>query len=190
MSIIATTENTILDQIKSVLMIPGSAKIREAATLPGSWSYALLKLVLQKAPGIYVSFIGGRNSKQANTAMIDGRFAVYAVSKEADEETRRRGNARVIGAYDMIEICAAQLHNLVVPNIGTLKLQDIDNLFGEAMYDLGGTVYAASFNLEKMEFELPLNEADLNAFVTFHAEHSIAPGTDEPAAIDNVTLEQ
>jgi len=190
MSIISTVEDEIISQVKSVLMKPGDEKLREVETLPGAWSYDLLKRLLQKAPGVYVSFLGGTGKTKSSDAMIDGKFDVYAVTKLPNEEIRRRGNARVIGCYDILGFILPQINGHDIQDIGILNLVGVDNLFGEAMFDLGGTVYSASFTIENMAFPFEADLATLNDFATYNADHSMAPGNDEPVAQDQVTLPQ
>lgn len=190
MSEIAKAETGIIEEIKSVLMPVGAAKVREVDSLPGSWSYDLLKMLLQKAPGIYVAFINGKGTGNNTDAVAAAKFEIYAVSKLATEKARRHGTNNEIGCYDMIEVCIAVLNGCHIEGIGTLHFDAIDNLFGEAMYDLGGTVYSASFTIDKMVFPDEIDEEGLAQFKIYHAEHSLAPGEDEPDAIDEINLEQ
>ncbi len=190
MGVIATIEDSIIQSVKDELMQSGNEKINVVDSLPGSWSYDLLKRVLQKAPAVYVAFLGGKSAHTSSDVVIDGRFDVYVVTKQADEETRRRGNARVIGAYDIIETIVPVINSKTIADVGTLNFVNINNLFGEAMLDLGGTVYAATFSIPKLVLPYEADLSALDDFITYHADHSMAPGPDEPAAEDDVTLEQ
>ena len=138
MSVIETVENEIISQVKAVLMKPGEEKVKLIDTLPGAWSFDLLKRLLQKAPSVYVAFLGGPvSTPSGDLANIKAKFDVYVVSKEADEETRRRGNKRVIGCYDMLATLVPQLHGYTVPDVGSLMLTNINNLFGQDVYEIG-----------------------------------------------------
>lgn len=183
MSTIATVENAIIDCAKSALGVA----VREVKTLPGGWTLDMLKRALQMAPGVYVAFVGGPAA--SNGGYIDAGFAVYAVAKGAAEEDRRRGNPREIGAYEIIERLAPALDRLAVPNVGELVVREVQNAFTEAMFDLGGTVYALALTLPNM----PWPDKDISGlapFVTFEGTHSMAPGPDEPAHQTQVTLPQ
>lgn len=191
MGIISTIEDSIIQSVNDVLMQPGNEKLKVVESLPGAWSYDLLKRVLQKAPAVYVAFLGGKRSIDASDIILDGRFDVYVITKQADEVTRRRGNARVIGAYDIIETIIPAINGRTIQDVGSLNLTGINNLFGEAMLDLGGTVYAATFSLPNMVFPYELDLLTLDNFITFHADHDLDTSqADEPVASDDVTLPQ
>src|SRR3546814_3865830 len=104
---------------------------------------------------------------------LGARFSVYCVTKGADDLDRRRGTGRVIGAYDLVCQLAPVLNGLDVPDVGTLNLLGIDNLFRDAMFDLGGTVYSLQFELPNMDFtyQADLSGAEFVDFTTWHAEH-------------------
>lgn len=187
---ILATEDAIAAGVKAALGFnaqPPAPVVRQVETLPGNWTIETLKRALQFAPGVYVAFLGG--AKNSDGGYIDARFALYAVTKGAREQERRHGNPREIGAYEIVSILGARLDRLDVPNIGALFVKSVENVFSEAMFDLGGTVYALTLELPN----LPWDDKDisgLSPFVTFEGTHSIAPGTDEPVHQTKVTLEQ
>ncbi len=166
---IAAIEDAILAKVNATL----PNLLRATDTLPGPWSLDLLRRLLQKAPGVYASFLGGKQSDEATIVMLDAKFDVYLVSKEADETTRRRGNPRVIGCYDMIERLSPVLHGMEIGGIGSLDLVDVKNLFAGSMLDLGGTVYALTLRLPRLVLEAPLDPVGLGDFITFRAESDI-----------------
>lgn len=169
MNIISQIEDDMKAQISAAL----GDTVRVVDTLPGPWSYDLLVRILQKAPCVYVAFIGGvQDLKAGNVATLKGKFDVYIISKEADEETRRRGNKRVIGCYDMLAAIIPELHGHDAADVGSLNFTGIDNLFGDGVFALGGTVYAANFEIPNMPFErvAPV----LDSFVTFATESTLA----------------
>ncbi|WP_026601685.1 phage protein Gp37 [Methylomonas sp. 11b] len=168
MSIISDVEDNILSVVATTL--PG--KLRDSGSLPGAWSVDLLKQLLQKAPAVYVAFNGGPINDNS-LCTIDARFDVYAVTKEPQEITRRRGTPAIIGAYDIIHALVPKLHLHRVPGIGTLQGKDIANLFSNVLTQLGGTVYAATFTLPKMPLLGEFSDATLGDFITFHAESDI-----------------
>ncbi len=163
---IQLVEDAILEKVTNTL--PGV--LNDSGSLPGNWSLDLLKRLLQKSPAVYVSFLGGNQTNQSDLAIINAKFDVYIVSKGADEETRRRGNDRVIGGYEMIERLAPLLNGLTIPGIGSLELKSVKNMFAGAMLDIGGTVYALTFELPRLVFEKQLDPVGLGQFITFHTE--------------------
>lgn len=187
---VTATEDAIVAGVKKALgfdATPPAPVVRKVETLPGGWTLESLQRALQFAPGVYAAFLGG--TKSSDGGYIDARFAVYVVTKGAREEERRRGNPREIGAYELVSILGVQLDRLDVPNIGSLSAKGVENVFSEAMFSLGGTVYALTLELPN----LPWDEKDisgLSPFITFEGTHSMVPGTDEPVHQTKVTLAQ
>ena len=52
------------------------------------------------------------------------------------------------------------------------------------------TMYAITFELPNMPFPDEFDPSSLHDFIRSHAEHSLVDGEEEPAAIDDVILEQ
>lgn len=130
--------------------------VKTYGTLGGQWSYDALNRALQTAPGVYASFVGGKPN--GASGFIGGDFAVYCVNKAALEPMRRGGTPRAIGADEMALHLAAVLDRLVIPGVGSVRLQSLDNLFTEAMFDLGGAVYGLRLAIAGMA--LPPAEQD------------------------------
>ncbi|WP_241085736.1 phage protein Gp37 [Candidatus Vondammii sp. HM_W22] len=179
---IATTEDAIITAAKATL----GQTVRRLESVPGGWTLDTLKRALQFAPGVYVTFQGAVNG--ISQGYLSGRFTVYCVTKGADEQARRRGNERVIGAYDLVARLAPELNDLRVPEIGILQLRGIDNLFRDAMFDLGGTVYAIQFELPNIPLDYLADESAMDDFVTFDAVYDLNPptGSGEPEANDHM----
>ena len=161
MSVIATVEDAILAVVNETL----PNKLRDSGSLPGAWSIDLLRLLLNKAPAVYVSFNGGTFEKTAGLALINARFDVYLVTKEPTEVNRRRGAVNVIGAYEMIEALAPALNGLTIAGCGSLRAESITNWFREVLIDLGGTVYGMQFSLPRLS--LSSNGVDLSLLADF-----------------------
>ena len=164
MGIISTIEDAILAAAETAL----GATVKKKETIPGGWTMDTLKRALQFAPGVYVAFQG--TGTGASDGYLNGRFSVYVVSKGASETDRRRGNQRVIGAYEMLELLLPVLAGRTVPEIGTMAVTGVDNLFRDAMFELGGTVYSINLTLPNMPFDYRADESLLADFVLFHAE--------------------
>ena len=188
MSTIGDIENDIVARLKT----PLDAKTKEIATRPGAWSIDLLQRVLQRAPAIYVSFLGGTPRKGEHEAIFDARFDVYAVSRRINDDLQaRQGNQRMIGAYDMLETSIKTLHGQTLADVGTYQLQSIENLFGDAMFQLGGVIFAATFLLPGLTIPSDLDLSTLDAFVTFDEQYDIdTTQNGEPVAEDTITLPQ
>ena len=161
MTVIRTIEDAIIAEVQGVL----GNKVREIDSVQGGWTLDMLKRALQMAPSVYVAFLGARRG--TSTGYFDGHFAIYLVTKAPLELHRRRGSAREIGAYDMIGLLTPPIDGLTVAGVGTLKQKSIDNLFRDAMFDLGGTVYGLMCEMPNMSFDYQLDEASSNAFITF-----------------------
>src|SRR3546814_20452412 len=68
-------------------------------------------------------------------------WGIYAVAAHAaSERARRHGDPRTIGAYDLVEIAAALLDQHVVPEVGTIEVREITNLFAAAFVRQGRAV--------------------------------------------------
>lgn len=187
---IRTGEDALVAGTKAALGFnaqPPANVVKLVETLPGNWTIETLRSALQFAPGVYIAFLGG--VKSSDGGYIDARFAVYAVTKGAREEDRRHGNLRVIGAYEIVSILGTQLDLLDVPNLGTFSVKSVENVFSDAMFELGGTVYALTLELPNMPWDAK-DISGLAPFVTFEGTHSMAPGTDEPVHQTKVTLPQ
>ncbi len=182
MGVISTIEDALLTVVGSTL----GTTVRRKESLPGGWTHDMLSRALQYSPGVYACFQGGRRG--VGDGYQTGRFTVYAVAKGAREAERRRGNARVIGAYEMLEFLLPVLDGLQVPDIGTMEVTGIDNLFRDAMFDLGGTVYGISLAMGNMPLDYLTDTAALDDFVTFDATYDIDTTQDgEPVAEDQLT---
>lgn len=181
---IAQTEDALIAAAREAL----GKTVRQVEAVPGGWTMETLQRALQFAPGVYTTFQGAVAGSSQN--YLNTRFTVYCVTKGADEQARRRGNQRVIGAYDMVALLAPTLGDMTVPGVGTLVLRGIDNLFRDAMFELGGTVYGIQLELPNMPFDFQADLASFADFKLWHADHynpgGIAAGED-PLATDEVT---
>lgn len=137
-------------------------KVLRTGSLGGGWTLDSLRQSLQMAPGAYVSFLGGK-SGDYKTTKTPSRFDLYIVTKGALELPRRTG---AVGAYDLVQTLIPKLHQLTVPNVGVLKFEQVNNLFKEATFKLGGTVYALQFSID-LYFELPAAPQNIATHLSF-----------------------
>lgn len=171
MSLLAIEDNLIAT-IKSIV----TDKVRTVDSLPGDWDDETLKRLLRLMPGVFVVFAGGAPERAGGTsAQLNSVWLVYAATAHASgEAARRRGDARQVGAYELLELLVPRLHGHTVPNEGTLSFARIENLYTGAIDKQGVAVYAATFN---MPIALPsnLDPALLDAFERFEAQYDIPP---------------
>lgn len=185
MGVIAAIEDALLAQADAAL----GNTLRQTGSLPGGWNRDTLQRAVQYAPGVYAVFAGLRAGNVDGYHV--GRFAVYVVAKAVDESARRRGSAVTIGAYDMVERLLPRLDGLTVADVGTLRSRGVENLFRDAMFDLGAAVYAINLELPNLPLEWSLDESSLDVFETFDARFDInSAEADEPVAEDNVSVPQ
>lgn len=179
---INTVEQHLIALVKDTL----PNKLKKVDALPGNLNEELIKVISAASPAVYIAYLGGR---KGNSKQQDAIWALYTVTSAGDQAKRRAGDARVLGAYDMLDILLPAFHEHVIPDIGTVTFERVQNLFSVSLNKKGVTVYAATFRVP-LSLEYTADETALNEFITYHAEHSMAPGDDEPAAVDIVTLPQ
>ena len=184
-SVIAKVEDAILAVVQSAL--PGL--LRDTGSLPGTWSIDLLKLLLQRAPAVYVAFNGG-DLESTTLTLLNARFDVYAVVKEPTDFTRRRGTVTTIGAYEIIEAVTPPLNGLTIPNCGSLRGKAITNLFTNVLTELGGTVYAVQFSLPRLPLAAQFDASTLAKFEILSIHSSLTvPGADDFSTFINLPQE-
>ena len=204
-SVIATVEDAMMSACSAALVNPDKRSyVRTITTLPGGWTRDTLTRMLQGAPGVYIAYLGGAIKKECHEACNVGRFDAVIVNASARETDRRRGTQSQIGAYAMVERVVPAVHGLKIDNVGTLTVENINNLFNESTFDLGATVYAIQCTVPMC---LPINtsDSDLDDFETFAADYDIPAfantaehhkwlnddhATSQPDAADLVTLEK
>lgn len=185
MGVIAAVEDAVLEAVNTAV----GAALRQTGSLPGGWTGDTLQRALQFAPGVFVGFNGMTPGR--GQGFHNGRFSVYAVTKGVNDTDRRRGTGRVIGAYDIVEALLPVLDGLLVAEIGSAEVRGVDNLFRDAMFDLGGAVYAIQLQIPNMPFDGAVDPASLDDFITFDARFDInSAEADEPVAEDNVSVPQ
>lgn len=162
-------------------------RLKAVESLPSEWDDKTIERMLRLAPGAFVVFAGG--PARAGSTQITSRWIVVAATNHASGElARRHGDAREIGAYEIVETVIPLLHDCTVPDVGTLQFTDVANLFSAANDARGLAIYGAAFDLP-MELGTDDTAGDpLDAFITFHADTDLAPADGEPEAGDTVTL--
>lgn len=164
---IAQVEDAILQAVEETL----PNLLREAKTLGGAWTMDALKRALQFSPAVYVSFLGGSIENWEPTR-VEAQFGIYVVTKSGLEQSRRTGEKRTIGGYEIVERLIPVLDGLVIEGHGSFALKKVGNLFSEAAIKLGGTVYALTGTVP-IVYEAPA-PIDLGEFLTFHSDMDAA----------------
>jgi phage gp37-like protein len=186
MGMISSVEDAIIAAASSTL---GNA-VRKIETVPGGWTMDSLTRALQFSPGVYVAFLGGQRGS-AGRGHMDGQFMAYVVTKGANETDRRRGNPREIGAYEILELLYPRLDGLAVTDVGNLEARGgIDNLFRDAMFDLGGTVYGIGLTVPNMPFDYLVDDSGLDDFLRTFVNYDLAPTDGTIDASDQIDLPQ
>jgi phage gp37-like protein len=172
---IKAVELALIDRIKQLL----GARVRQVASLPGDWDDDMLKTFGKAAPGVFVAFTGGprREAPAGVEASITAGWAVYVATAHATEQARRQGDARQIGAYDLVELLAPALHGAQLAGAGTLNLEGITNLYTGVIERQALSVYGLGFTMP-MTFARAETDS-LDDFETFVALYDVPPITPE-----------
>lgn len=197
---LVATEDFLLTQMRALL----GTKVRLVDALPGDWDDDMLRRFAAATPAAFLSFAGGERNTAggAAEARIDGRWMVFAATGHPTEAARRRGTAVAVGAYELVEVLAGRMHGLKVPQVGTLSLLSVQNLFTGSVERQALTVYAMAFSLPTV-FDGSAPDALLAPFITFDAQYDIEPfntadhdrwlqrdySNSRPDAEDTVTLQ-
>jgi len=177
--IISTTQQ-IINLIKASAL---KTKLRDVDELPGRLTDEVLNRWMTTTPSIYVAFVGGREAGDFNNATFNASWVVYVVTDPKNDE-------RVLGPDDILNVVVPALHGETITDVGTIRASRIDNLFSINKDKKGARVHAVTLTIPNFAFEYTMDLNALSNFETYHAEHSMAPGEDEPAAIDNETIPQ
>lgn len=171
---LAEIEDAMIERCKRVL----GKHVKAVEDLPNGWTEQSLEAAFRNVPGVYVAWSGGQGG-QSKSALLNGRYAVYFVTGHASgERARRRGEKGAVGAYELIELVVPALHGLSIDDVGTLRLERVDNLNSDFFDKKGVAVYGAVYALDKMPFKAPLDGSALADFAIFHANHQVPDGPD------------
>ena len=177
---IAEAEDAIVSAVKGVL---GEA-VQTVEILPGPWDQDALTLAFRKTPGVWVYFDGGQPGKGGRGNRLEGRYLVYAVTSHASGgRERQRGNARQIGAYEIVERVVPTLSGKPVASLGTLLFQGLRVLTPASAQRKGVAVYEMTFHLE-MAFPAPRDIGDLADFAIYSATHEVGNGPDTESYLE------
>lgn len=174
MGLIATVEDDVIARAKAVL----GNKVRTVESLPGDFDDDTMKRLLRATPGVFVLWAGGGARQVGGTsAAIAALVVVYTVTAHASgEAARRRGDSQQVGAYELVQTLVPALHGHKVPEVGSLNLTRIENLYNGSFDRQGVTIYGLTFELP-MSLPATVDEDTLADFETFNAKWDVPPHT-------------
>jgi len=200
---IAEIENAIIGRIKEL----SGNTLDTVETVPANFDIAEISARPRRAPAVYVAFLGG-TPRSNDDLVVDGNFALYVLQEVGNEEQRRRGVTKIVdgepvrigGAYSVLELIVPEIHNMTVPEAGSLGCTGIYNLFSDELDRKGVSLYSATFSIP-MPLPRRTSEDVAGIFATFHADWTPQPGPvpaegpipledGVPIASDHVTLPQ
>ncbi|MCW5666481.1 MAG: DUF1834 family protein [Piscinibacter sp.] len=171
-------EDEVLAALRAAATVRAEATGRKVVTidsLPGDWDDQMLKTFLAQTPCLLLAFSGGEAADRGD-AILNTRWLVYIGTAHASgQAARRRGDALQAGAYELLEfVVIPALHGRVVPEVGTLMLDSIDNVWTGQVERQGLAIYAASFRLQ-VDFTPQADESGLTPLETFYAQYDVPP---------------
>lgn len=173
---ILAVEDALISHVKTLLGFPAAPKVRKVESVPMDINdLELLKAIALDTPGVYISFGGGTPPTKpgGTTAQIAGRWGVFAATGHASgQSARRRGDAKQVGAYELIDTLIPSLHGFTVPDHGSLSLVAVENLFSGEIDKHGITIYSAVFQMP-MAWASAADLSLLTPFETFDAQYDI-----------------
>jgi phage gp37-like protein len=171
---IEAVQNAILARARSYL----GAKVANYEALPASLDMdAQLSERVHATPCVFVAFMGGP-ALADDTTRIDATFAVLLLTDSPSERHRR------LDAIPALEILVPALDLFWVPDVGTLRLVEVSNLYSDKLDAKGLTLFSVACKIP-LPFALPTdNAADrLAPFETFHADWTpVPPDAPHPTA--------
>ena len=184
---IASVEQHIIDTAKAAF----GGRLKAVESLPADWDEDTFRRILRLAPGLFVVFGGGpRDDSVDDGLVINAKWGLMAVTTHASGElAQRRGDTREIGAYEIIETCAALFHQHAVPGEDRMLCTDVQNLFSGAVEKQGASLYGAEFSL-RMSLASTDAGSPLDDFKTFTDKFDLAVPDGQAEAEDHVELAQ
>lgn len=175
---IAAWEGAIIARCRELVTVEDRALVRTIESLPSQFEADALLKVLRLLPAVFVSFSGG-SARPGHGPELMARWMVYVVTGHAHVEASRRvGDKLQVGAYALLNLLAAGLHEWA-PNAQTsaLSLVNVENLYTGVLEAQGATCYGVTLE-GPLGFE-QVPPADLGEFLTFNANLDAPPFADE-----------
>ena len=186
---IASTETFFIDLIKARF----HAAMMAVESMPADWDSKTFERAMRMAPGVFVVFNGGsRLDGYGDALVIAAKWTFVVVTTHAQGDlARRHGDAREIGAFEMIEILLSLLEGVMPPDATqAMEVEAVANLFSDSDEAKGATLYAIECVMPQAIGPSAENPTDpnLDDFIRFHGNYDIAPGDGQVDASDVVTL--
>jgi hypothetical protein len=155
-------------------------KVREISVLPFQSPEKLAGYSFT-APGVYLVF----NTSKVAATQVSNQYSLLCVSKNArGYQQAIHGDGLVIGAYEI----ADRVMSIINHGSGGFNATTIRPL-RDSLFDKQGLVVVAVDVENNSGIDNPAFDQDLNAFITFGADH-LAADPDAPISQDEITLEQ
>ncbi|MDH5185173.1 MAG: DUF1834 family protein [Gammaproteobacteria bacterium] len=152
----------------------------------GRFDLTELKRISTRAPAVYVACLAIGSAEENGDISAEISWAAYVITR--DEPTVKRDESALAIVHALIAHIPGNRWELDDAETRPVAIR-AQNLYSASIDKQGIAMWAITWR-QQMNLGGAVNLAELNAFVTVHADHSLAPGNDEPAAIDEVTLEQ
>ena len=177
---ITAVEQAILDRIASEF----EGRLKSVQTHPGAWDGATIQRMAVHAPGIWLGFAGGRDGGEYFPA-LKARWNCYIVTEAVSRAARTRGDARAIGAYEIMQLLVPMLDGWAPLEAQAepkhrLQLAEIANRFSFEHDKRGLSVYEVGF-VHSLDLTYAADGSELDEFLTFGAEYSSAPEAEADA---------
>jgi phage gp37-like protein len=166
--------------------------LRQVDAIPASWDDEMVKRYLIGTPGVFVSWGLDRGANTTDTTAEVNSLWQFTIitAHEGKESARRRGDARAIGAYEIVERLIPLMDGYTPAGETALAFDSAENLFSAANERNGLTVYGVLFSMPMTMGAVDEEPSDLEPFLRFHADWDQAPADGQLEAQDRVTLPQ
>ena len=177
-----TARKSIITVIKA-----GLTSLKTCEEHGGRFDANELKRVAKKSPAVYLAALAVNNVDEDSLGYHGVvTWAAFVIAK-GDSVTNRAEVA--LGVVNSLGLLIPGNNWAVEEFRGRPKKIRSQNLFSSSIDKLGVAMWGVTWQ-QWTDLGETTDLATLNDFVKYHAEHSMAPGTDEPEAIDEITLEQ
>ena len=183
---ITAVEQAILERVGTEF----EGRLKSVQTHPGAWDSATIQRMVVNAPGVWLAFAGGRDADEYFPT-IRARWNCYIVTEAAIRAARTRGDARAIGAYEIMQLLVPMLDGWAPLEAQAqlkhkLQLAEISNRFSFEHDRRGLCVYEVSF-VHDLDLTYAADGSELDEFLSFGAEYGSAPDADADAT-DDITF--
>lgn len=161
-------ENALVNRIK---VAPIGLKLRQVDTLPDLDGDTLVKKFATDAPAAYVAPAATLGIKDS---IMDVGFGIACVARNAGgQAATRKGDGKVIGLYEMVEIIAGMLDGFVAGEIPLYAIS-VSIMNDEKIYKAGLQVAVISLQ-GQMKLPSALDESSLDDFLTLGGQYDVMP---------------